>query len=115
MRQGPGECRRKIEMTPGAQSRDDTPVGGGYGERGRHNPTRGDGVSCSAFDCLAGLGLRLPSGEYRRLGYCVGLTCGGARLAAGSSAMICCKHSMPYWVKAVTPCSPTPQTQRQPS
>ena len=23
-------CRRKIEMTPGAQSRDDTPVGGGW-------------------------------------------------------------------------------------
>jgi hypothetical protein len=27
-------CRRKIEMTPGAQSRDDTPVGGGHDERG---------------------------------------------------------------------------------
>ena len=26
-------CRRKIEMTPGAQSRDDTPVGGGDDER----------------------------------------------------------------------------------
>jgi hypothetical protein len=56
-------CRRKIEMTPAAQSRDDTRVGGGYGERGRRNPTPGDGVSCilaeveRAFDCLAGLGL----------------------------------------------------------
>jgi hypothetical protein len=28
-----GECRRKIEMTPGAQSRDDTPVDGGDDER----------------------------------------------------------------------------------
>jgi hypothetical protein len=27
-------CRGKIEMTPGAQSRDDTPAGGGHGERG---------------------------------------------------------------------------------
>ena len=27
------KCRRKIEMTPGAQSRDDTRVGGGHGER----------------------------------------------------------------------------------
>jgi hypothetical protein len=26
-------CRRKIEMTPGAQSRDDTRVGGGHDER----------------------------------------------------------------------------------
>ena len=26
-------CRRKIEMTPGAQSRDDTPGGGGHDER----------------------------------------------------------------------------------
>ena len=42
-------------------------------------------------------GPKLPSGEYRRLSYCVDLTCGGARPAARSSAMICCKHSMPYW------------------
>src|SRR5437764_5840639 len=62
-----------------------------------------------------GVVVGLPSGEYRRLGYCVGLTCGGARPAARSSAMICCKHSMPYCVKAVTPCSPTPKTRRQPS
>src|ERR1700732_1611735 len=26
-------CRRKIEMSPGAQSRDDTAVGGGHDER----------------------------------------------------------------------------------
>src|SRR5205823_2506547 len=36
---------------------------------------------------------QLPSGEHRRLGYCVGLTCGGARLAARSSAMICCRKA----------------------
>jgi hypothetical protein len=54
----------------------------------------------SGHDCAAHEAAnQLPSGEYRRLGYCVGLTCGGARLAARSSAMICCKHSMPYWVK----------------
>jgi hypothetical protein len=27
------KCRRKIEMSPGAQSRDDTRVGGGHDER----------------------------------------------------------------------------------
>jgi len=27
-------CRRKIEMTPGAQSRDDIAAGGGYSEPG---------------------------------------------------------------------------------
>jgi len=27
------DCRRKIEMSPGAQSRDDTPVGDGHDER----------------------------------------------------------------------------------
>jgi hypothetical protein len=32
-------CRRNIEMTPGTQSRDDTPVGGGHHKRGRHNQT----------------------------------------------------------------------------
>jgi hypothetical protein len=32
------------------------------------------------------------SGEDRRRGYSAGLTCGGARPAALSSAMICCKH-----------------------
>jgi hypothetical protein len=26
-------CRRKIEMSPGAQSRDDTPAGGGHDQR----------------------------------------------------------------------------------
>ena len=49
-----------------------------------------------------------PFGEHRRPGYSVGLTCGGARRAARSSAMICCRHSMPSLVKAVTPSSPTP-------
>ena len=29
-----GPCRRKIEMTPGAQSRDDIAAGGGYSEPG---------------------------------------------------------------------------------
>jgi len=28
-----GACRRKIEMSPGAQSRDDTPAGGGHDQR----------------------------------------------------------------------------------
>jgi hypothetical protein len=48
-------CRRKIEMSSGAQSRDDTPEGDGDEERG---------LDCipavrlsSAFDCLAGSGL----------------------------------------------------------
>jgi hypothetical protein len=49
-----------------------------------------------------------PFGEHRRPGYSVGLTCGGARPAARSSAMICCRHSMPSLVKAVPPSSPTP-------
>jgi len=35
-------CRRKIEMSPGAQSRDDTAVGGGHDERD-HSQTRGEG------------------------------------------------------------------------
>jgi hypothetical protein len=58
-------CPRKIEMTPGAQSRDDTRAGGGHGERGTASkPNAGEGPSCilavrlsSAFDCLAGSGL----------------------------------------------------------
>ena len=52
LRQG---CWRKIEMSPGAQSRDDTAVGGGHDERD---------LECilavrlsSAFDCFAGSGL----------------------------------------------------------
>ena len=73
-----------------------------------------DGVTAFTQDGIENLRqIALPSGEYRRLGYCVDLTCDGARPAARSSAMICCKHSMPYWVKAVTPCSPTPETRRQ--
>ena len=52
--------------------------------------------------------LRFPFGEHRGPGYSVGLTCGGARRAARSSAMICCRHSMPSLVKAVTASSPTP-------
>jgi hypothetical protein len=48
-------CRRKIEMSPGAQSRDDTPVGDGAEERaGLHLAVR----LSSAFDCRAGSGLR---------------------------------------------------------
>src|SRR5712671_5050563 len=47
-------------------------------------------------------------GEDRRVDYSVGLAGGGAFPAALSSAMICFRHSMPYWVKAVTPSSPTP-------
>jgi hypothetical protein len=35
-------CRRKIEMSPGAQSRDDTAVGGGHDERD-DGQTRGGG------------------------------------------------------------------------
>ena len=31
------KCRRKIEMTPGVQSRDDTPVGGGHDRRPMHH------------------------------------------------------------------------------
>ena len=49
-------CRRKIETTPGAQSRDDPRVGGAHDERD---------LDCipaaklsSAFDCHAGSGLR---------------------------------------------------------
>jgi len=49
-----------------------------------------------------------PFGEHRGPGYSVGLTCGGARRAARSLAMICCRHSMPSLVKAVTPSSPMP-------
>jgi hypothetical protein len=47
-------------------------------------------------------------GEDRRQGYSIGLMGGGAFPAALSSAMICFRHSMPYWVKAVTPSSPIP-------
>jgi hypothetical protein len=75
-------CRRKIEMSPVAQSRDDTPVGGGDDERDGITTKRwarasdirnyvcwltqasNQGVDCilavrssSAFDCLAGSGL----------------------------------------------------------
>src|SRR3954471_18060274 len=49
-----------------------------------------------------------PFGEHRRPGYSVVWTCGGARRAARSSVMICCRHSMPSLVKAVTPSSPMP-------
>jgi hypothetical protein len=49
-----------------------------------------------------------PFGEHRRPGYSVGWTCGGGRRAARSLAMICCRHSMPSLVKAVTPSSPMP-------
>jgi catechol 2,3-dioxygenase-like lactoylglutathione lyase family enzyme len=42
------ECRRKIEMTLGAQSRDDTPGGGGPGERGTaSSQTRARGRAAS--------------------------------------------------------------------
>jgi peptide/nickel transport system substrate-binding protein len=46
------KCRRKIEMSPGAQSRDDTPVGDGtWGARPGGIPA---GKLSSAFDCPAG-------------------------------------------------------------
>jgi len=31
------KCRRKIEMSPGAQSRDDTPIAGGHDQRPMHH------------------------------------------------------------------------------
>jgi hypothetical protein len=57
------------------------------------------------------LGLHAVSTAGR--GYLVELTCGGAFPAALSSVMICCRHLMPYSVKAVTPSSPTLKTRRQ--
>jgi hypothetical protein len=39
-------CRRKIEMSPGVQSRDDTPVGGGHDQRDiASEPNAGSGLS----------------------------------------------------------------------
>ena len=51
---------------------------------------------------------QLASGQSRRCGYSVNLTCGGARPGALSSAMICCRYSMPSRVRAGTPSSLTP-------
>ena len=44
-----------------------------------------------------------PCGEARGPGYLAGLTCGGARPALRSSAMIWRRFSMPSLVKAGTP------------
>src|SRR3954468_10816815 len=53
-------------------------------------------------------------GQRRRGAYFAGLA-GDPQLAARSSAMIWRRFSMPSLVKAGTPSSPTPWTQRQPS
>jgi WD40 repeat protein len=50
----------------------------------------------------------LAFGEHRRGRYSAERTGFGALPAALSSSMICLRHSMPYWVKAVTPSSPMP-------
>jgi hypothetical protein len=67
-RQVEGLCRRKIEMSPVAQSRDDTPIGGGQDELGHHNQARDKGANWiravrlrSAIDCLVGSGLNIMS------------------------------------------------------
>ena len=40
-----GACRRKVEMTPGAQSRNDTPIGGGQDQRDTGSqPNAGIGI-----------------------------------------------------------------------
>ena len=38
------ECRRNVEMSPGAQSGDDTPGGGGIGRRVGAEPRREQGL-----------------------------------------------------------------------
>jgi len=38
-----GDCRRKIEMSPGAQSRDDTRIGGETMSATARNQTLGEG------------------------------------------------------------------------
>jgi len=55
------QCRRKIEMSPGVQSRDDTRLAADMtGATGHHSQTP-DGILAvrlsDAFDCLAGSGL----------------------------------------------------------
>src|SRR5438445_6463399 len=88
---------------------DDQPARGGAvkheGEPGRH----------PHFLPVLGVAGGSACGEHRRVGYFGGLTSGGARPAGLSLAMICCRYSIPYSVKAVTPSSAMPSTRRQPS
>ena len=54
------------------------------------------------------LDVALAFGEHRRGRYSAERPGFGALPAALSSSMICLRHSMPYWMKAVRPSSPMP-------
>ncbi len=54
-------CRRKIEMSPGVQSRNDTRLAADMTSAAGHHSQKLDGILAvrlsDAFDCLAGSGL----------------------------------------------------------
>jgi hypothetical protein len=54
-------CRRKMEMSPGVQSRDDTRVPDGHEQRDSDCISAGE--LSSAFDCRAGSGLNYYVGD----------------------------------------------------
>src|SRR5215469_1584823 len=86
-------------------------IGGGENRLGRHysrfsafwppQPLPVNHLLCENCRTQGRIGeVGLASGQSRRCGYSVSLTCGSARPAAVSSAMICCRYSMPSRVRA---------------